>query len=522
MKAIGIDIGTSNSCVVVGEDLATLEPMTTCSANGVVPSFVSVGPTAVYCGEAALQRHTAHPERTFYEFKRTIGRKWRQHSLWESTAKHLTFKLGMPNNPEDPPVYGATLNSKFVQLTSFDLYVYLLKHMFQDFPNDKPVACVATVPAKFTGPQRDATKKAVMEALPQGSFVTTLNEPTAAAIAYMSKVSKEEVTPGDYLLILDVGGGTTDATLVRVEQEGCIDVIRSMGDHDNEVGGAKLTDIIHTWALTHCRKHGLKIAKDGSALLHDRCEEIKRALSMVDEASLALSGVVVGDGNPLVLTRAKFNELVHNEISAMCEIATQTTALETSEVKHVVLVGGATRTPSLRQCLGNIYTKAKITTCLNPETAVARGAAIQALDLLHLAASTAAAPAGATTSSCSFKPKLLSETLNATISLRVKADQSFALVKRGTRLPCKVSHSFAPMNEKQSRMLVVLAQGEHKKSSCNDVLGRYEIPRACVMRVTIKVGFDGSVRVEAIEKKTGKKILKEHTRTHGGRGASRS
>jgi len=503
MNAIGVDIGTTNSCAIIGSDLASLEQVGSASANGIIPSYVSVGPNTVYCGEAARQRRTAHPDRTFYEFKRTIARKWRQRALWTSTAKHLTFKLGKPDNPDDPPVYGATLDNKFVQLTSFDLYVYLLKHMFKELPKNKPVVCVATVPATFTGPQREATKNAVAKALPAGSTVTTLNEPTAGAIAYTSRADSE-VAPGDYLLVLDVGGGTTDATMVCTTKDGSIDVMRSKGDHD--VGGAKLTDAVHTWVVAHCKKKGLKFAKDGTTLLHDRCEEAKRALSSVDEATIALSGVVVGDVEPLGLTRAKFDDLVHNEVSAMCEIATQATGPETSNVKHVVLVGGATRTLLLREHIQHIYTNANIATTLNPETAVARGAAMQALDLISqttLPTTAAETPTA---------PKLRSEMLNATISMRVRADQSFVLVQQGTKLPHTYKRDFAPMNARQTRMLMMLTQGEHKLSSCNDVLAQYEIPKACTVTVVIRVGFDGSVRVKVKEKSSGRNLISARAR----------
>jgi molecular chaperone DnaK (HSP70) len=504
MRAVGVDVGTTNSCVVSGTDISSLEPVSTGCANGVVPSYVSVGPTAVYCGEAARQRRAAHGERTFYEFKRTIARKWRQRALWNSTAKHLTFKLGMPKDPDQPPLYGATLNGVFVQLTSFDLYVHLLKHMLKDVT--EPVVCVATVPAMFTGPQRQATKEAVEQALPRGSTVTTLNEPTAAAIAYTNRV---DVAPGEHVLVLDVGGGTTDATLIRVGSHGSINVVRSKGDH--EVGGAKLTDAVHTWAAACCKKQGYgKLVGGASVLLHDRCEEVKCVLSSVDEASIALTGVVVvaaeKEPQALTLTRAKFDDLIHNDVSTICEVATQTTGAETSAVKHVVLVGGATRTRLLREHIQNIYSKAALTTELNPETAVARGAAMQALDLIKQT-TTAAAESSVTTLKKKPLPKLRSETLNASISVRVREDQAFVLVPHGTKLPHTCQRLFSPMDAKQRRMLLVLTQGEHKLSSNNDVLASYDIQEACDIELIVKVGFDGSVNVTANDAKRKKSLL---------------
>lgn len=480
---LGIDLGTSNSCVVCGTSAADLDVLSSPVGGAVTPSYVTVGPDAVACGEVAKQKQAAHPDRTFYEFKRTIGRVWSEKRLW-ADVMHVPFHLTNPGDPDKPPRYSASLGGKLTQLTAFDLYVHLLRHMLADAP--KPVdAVVATVPAHFHSNQRDATAAAVRRVVGEAAAVTVLDEPTAAAVAYLSKLG-DDGPPDGSLMVVDVGGGTTDVTLLRATKRGGIRVLNK--DGTPLIGGAKMTDAVHAAVKAHCRKHKVPTGgKDHAVLLRDRAEHAKRVLSTAESTEIA-----VGDGHPpLVLTRDRFEQLINNDVMGVCELAART---KDDDLRHIVLVGGATRIPLLRERLQDTFPDAAVSTRLNPETAVAKGAALHALASAKQRHAAAAAVA------------LRTEVLGATIGVRVGEDTMHPVIPRRTTIPMRETRRFRPQSHRQRQMRVVLAQGEDRRVSRNAVLGQFTLAGAREIELTIEVGLGGGVVVTAFDAQT-KRLL---------------
>jgi molecular chaperone DnaK (HSP70) len=486
MLAVGIDIGTSNSCVVSGESAAELEVLGSAVGGSVTPSYVTVGPSEVQCGDVSKQRQATNVDCTFYEFKRIIGRVWREKHLW-NTVMHVPFKLTSPRDPEKPPKYTAALNGELVQLTAYDLYVHLMRHLLAELPKDKPMSVVVTVPAHFNDNQRGATVAAARKVLPAGSVVNVLNEPTAAAVAYLSKASEP---PDGTLLVVDVGGGTTDITLLRAGAKG-IHVLAS-NYPTPQVGGAKMTDAVHSAIESHCRRNKIKVTKDGKVLLHDRAEQAKRVLSSVTSTDVALTGLGGGEepGKPYELTREALESFVNNDIMGICEVAVAT--CEGRAPRHVVLVGGATRIPLLRKRLQDMFPDAKVCTDINPETAVARGAALQAI-----------------TSKEQRKTamRVVSETLNATIGVRVQDDDMFPLQRKGLRIPCTKTQRFKPVSSGQRSMGIVVAQGEDPRVSRNTVLGEFSIEGAREIELELRISVGGEVKLTACDSKTRQPLI---------------
>mgnify|MGYP001246388314 CR=1 FL=1 len=437
MSALGIDLGTSNSCVYrwPGDVLA--------SPNGgtLTPSAVCVGPDAIVCGATALA--TGDPQRTFVGFKRTIGRCYKDKQLWRS-ATEWPFALAPPKDPAtEPPLYCATLGGEFQQLTPFDLYVHLLRYMLRD-AGSLAHRIVATVPAHFDSKQRKATAEAVRQATGKGCEL--LNEPTAAAVAYLH--DNPDRGHGSRVLVVDVGGGTTDATLLLCD-DGDLQVVASEGT--SEAGGSVITDCL--------------IRRVGKQRWIE-VDEAKRQLSEVHEVELSTGRRI---------TRDEVEETAAPVLEAVARVVTKCVG------KHgppsvVVLCGGTTRMPSLRKRLGAMFPQAELSTDLNPDTAVARGAAI------HAASAVARAPKAA-------------DILTASVGVRIREDTMLPLVKRGVSLPHSYARAFMPMSKEQSSSELVILQGNSTVASENTELGRYSL-LACKFVVSVQVDCGGSIAIE--------------------------
>lgn len=481
---VGIDLGTSNSCLVSDVELEVVpSPM----GSNLTPSYVCVGPTQITCGELAKQKQTEHPRCTFYEFKRTVGLAYRQRALW-TMVEQWPFKLGKPKSMDDPPLYSAMLNGDLKQLTSGDLYVHLLEYMTRPLTKRVDMA-VVTVPAKFTSPQRDATVRAVQTALPHAR-VEALNEPTAAALTYITKCP---VDPGATVLVLDVGGGTTDVTLLRVSSKENIKVLDTKGD---DVGGAKFTDRIVNAALKHCGKQ--KPSTQGMVMLRDRAEELKRTLSAVESADLSFAGIC--DVDPLTISRRTFVDMIQHDIVSITQCAAMVAG--PNPPNHLVLCGGTTRIPALRERLARMFNKTKISTDVNPDTAVAKGAVLYGQSLPALAASPHQ-PAAAAASAAPVAT--IQEILGSSVGVRSGAHGVYVLVSKGTRIPCRVDKEFAPADKRQKEMEVVVTQGEEKHVDNNAILGRYMLSGNKDILLSINVDHGG--RVDLVVQRGNEKLL---------------
>ena len=471
MGWLGIDLVTTNSCVYrVGRD-GSGDVVASPTGETLTPSCVCVGPTEVLCGELA---RGGPPACTFFGFKRTIGRPYRDQTLWRTAAEWPFTIQPPPKEDEEPGLYCAWLDGEWAELTPNDLYVHLLRFMLRDVgPCD---GVTVTVPAHFNTVQRAATKAALAKAgVPQ---CHVLNEPTAAAIAYLCDKPDLE----GRVLVVDVGGGTIDCTLLECA-EGC-DVAVLGSDGTSEVGGEVVTDVLLRKVLPAA---GIdRRDKAAVAELREDVERAKKALSLRSEAT------VRGDA---VLTREDVDAAAGDMIAAVFALSSKVCA-DGPPPTVVVLCGGSTLMPAVRDRLKEMFPTAALSAELNPLTAVAKCAAFHA----RMQGAVVAAPDDA---AAARPPR---EILTGGIVVRIDEDTMLALLEAGSRLPCRATRSFRMRDPGQTKVDLLIAQGNNAEVSLNATLGHFELPPG---RVTVKlsVDTDGVVTVNALRPESGERLL---------------
>jgi molecular chaperone DnaK len=459
---LGIDLGTTNSCVYrMGNTTGDVVPSPLGST--LTPSVVSVGPHEVVCGDMT---QGTNPKYTFFGFKRTIGRKYKDKQLW-SSAVEWPFTVSRPKHEDDEPVYTAPLDGEMVQLTPRDLYVHLLRYMLQEVVIKDIKIVAITVPAHFNTVQRDATKDAVSRAGVPLNKMRIINEPTAAVVAFLD--DHPEIRTGR-LLVVDVGGGTVDCTLVEVQGTKSV-VLESKGS--SEVGGEVITDILVS------KKKPKGLSKDHIGEFRATIEEMKKQLSLRQE-------VTVGD---MTITRDELDMAAEPTVTAVCDLAATVGGRE-NELTAIVLCGGTTRMPTLRKRLAEVYPEAIVSTELNPLTAVARGAAIFAK--------------GNTTLPGTIPN--VQDILTSSVGLRVREDDMYAMAEAGFMLPLTTTKLYKPMYDDQEYTEVVICQGNHHLASHNVELGRFRLG-PCPHWVTVAVNSSGTVDITAKQSENNEQVL---------------
>jgi molecular chaperone DnaK (HSP70) len=469
---LGIDLGTSNSCVYKVDTEGNGDVVPSATGESLTPSVVCVGPSEILCGELALNGDAAS---TFFGFKRTIGRVYNDKAMWKG-AVDWPFHITRPANPDEAGgTYCAMLGGELVEMTSNDLYTHLVRHMLKDVDVRAAKGVTVTVPAHFNTMQRDATLAALAQAGVAGCSV--LNEPTAAAVAYLH--DKPQLCGG--VLVVDVGGGTIDCTLLRCESDRTCTVVASNGT--SEVGGEVVTD-----KLVHKMIAKTKTCKDDKAAiskLRSNVERAKKALSVVMSVQVADTEVT--------LVRADVEACVAGMLSTLCDLCARVCTAEPPDV--VVLCGGGTLMPSVRTKLLDMYPSARMSTELNVMTAVARGAALHARRLSNTTAPTS-----------SSSTVVVNDILTAAVGVRVEADTTHVLLSAGSKLPCKAKASYKMKNPKQASVVLVVVQGNNHEASLNATLGRFTLPPGrCT--VELSVDEDGSLTVSATRTKTRERLL---------------
>lgn len=455
---LGIDLGTTNSCVYKVDLSSTGDVVPSPLGNTVTPSVVSVGRDEILCGDMAKN---TDPKSTFFGFKRTIGRGYKDCKLWKSACE-WPFVMSRPKNEDDEPVYTASHGGRVLHLSPKDLYVHLLRYMLKDANVAMAAGVTVSVPAHFDTVQREATKETIVRAGAHASRVHIVNEPTAAAVAFLDGRPGAEGT----FLVIDVGGGTVDCSLVHVNKDGSVRVADSKGT--SEVGGETITD-----ALVALKRTRRDAGAAGVSALRESIEDAKKRLSVQQEATFS---------NGAVLTRSEVEDVAEPMLTAVCDIAASVVARD-APLTAVVLCGGTTRMPCLRKRIAALYPSATVSTELNPLTAVARGAALVAKSRTAVAHTPAVN---------------LSDILATSIGVRVHADDMYVMFKAGTVLPADSESTFRPLTEVQSFIEFVVYQGNNPSASKNTELGRF---RVCAVPhvLAITVSEDGLAEIVAWE-----------------------
>ena len=472
-KVIGIDLGTTNSCVAVMEGgEAVVIP--NAEGNRTTPSVVAFSKTGErMVGQVAKRQAITNPERTISSIKREMG------------TDHRVTIDGKSYTPQE-------ISAMILQKLKADAEAYLGQTVSE---------AVITVPAYFTDSQRQATKDAGKIA--GLNVLRIINEPTAAALAYGLEKGKED----ERILVFDLGGGTFDVSLLEIgkDDDGFSTIQVQATNGDNHLGGDDWDQKIIDWLVSEVKnKYGVDLSKDKIALqrLKEAAEQAKKELSSSTSTSISMQYLAMTpDGTPVhldeTLTRAHFEEMT-SDLLGRCRTpfnnVLHDAGISVSDIDHVVLVGGSTRMPAVKELVKELTGGKEANQSVNPDEVVAVGAAVQSGVIKG-----------------DRKDVLLIDVTPLSLGIETKGGIMTKLIDRNTAIPTKRSEVFSTAEDNQPSVLIQVYQGEREFARDNKPLGTFELtgiapaPRGVPqIEVTFDIDANGIVHVSAKDKGTGK------------------
>ncbi len=488
-KTIGIDLGTTNSCMAVMEGG---EPTVIPNAEGarVTPSVVAFTESGErLVGAPAKRQAVTNPQNTIFSIKRFMGRK---HAEVVEEEKIVPYEV-VPGPNGDVRVRVPAADKEFAPPEISAMILQKLKADAEAYLGETVDAAVITVPAYFNDAQRQATKDAGRIAGLEVKRI--INEPTAAALAYGLDKEKDQT-----ILVFDLGGGTFDVSILEIG-DGVFEVKATAGD--NHLGGDNFDKAIVDWLVAEFKKdHGIDLAQDRMALqrLYEAAEKAKVELSSAQETQISLPFITADQSGPkhldMRLTRAKLNELTADLLDRVVgptKQAMRDAGVTADDIDHVVLVGGMTRMPAVQDKVRELTGK-EPHRGVNPDEVVAVGAAIQAGVL-----------AG------EVKDVLLLDVTPLSLGIETKGGVFTKLIERNTTIPTRKSEIFSTAEDNQTSVEIHVLQGEREMARYNKSLGRFQLtgippaPRGVPqIEVTFDIDADGILHVSAKDLGTGK------------------
>ena len=489
-KIIGIDLGTTNSCVAVMEG-SQAKVIENAEGKRTTPSVVAFAKDkGQLVGEPAKRQLVTNPENSFYAIKRLIGRPFDDKTLGKDSTSLISYNIVKGDNGD------AWVESQDKKYAPSQISAYILQKMketAESYLGEKVDKAVITVPAYFNDSQRQATKDAGKIAGLE--VMRIINEPTAAALAYGLDKKKSGT-----IAVYDLGGGTFDVSILEIG-DGVFEVKSTNGD--TQLGGEDFDHALINYLADEFQKeNGIDLRKDRVPLqrLKDAAEKAKIELSSTTQTEVSLPFVTADQAGPkhlnINLTRAKLESLVENLIERTiepCKAALKDANLKASEVEEVVLVGGMTRMPKVFETVKNFFGK-EPHKGVNPDEVVATGAAIQGGVL-----------------GGDVKDVLLLDVTPLSLGIETLGGVFTKLLERNTTIPTKKSQVFSTAEDGQAAVTIRVFQGERSMAADNKMLGQFDlvgIPPAPRGMPQIEVVFDidsnGIVQVSAKDKATGK------------------
>ena len=493
--AIGIDLGTTYSAVAVYLN-GKCEVIANDQGNRTTPSYVAFNEREFMVGTSAKNQSSMNPTNTVFDAKRLIGRKFTD-SVVQSDIKHWPFEVVPDSTQKCQLKVQYKGEDKLYQPEQISSMVLTyMKEIADAYLGANVTDAVVTVPAYFNDAQRQATKDAgVIAGL---NVLRVINEPTAAAMAY--GIDKKDQDQN--ILVFDFGGGTFDVSILNIA-DGIFEVLSTNGD--THLGGEDLDNrLVDHMIQEFSRKNkgkDLRQSERSVRRLRTACERAKRTLSTATQASIELEALYEGIDFFTNITRAKFQSLC-DDLFRGCmepvEKALRDAKLDKGQIDEIVLVGGSTRIPRVQELLESFFNGKKLNKGINPDEAVACGAAIQAAVM-------------SSNDSQNVDDALIIDVASLSLGVEVQGEVMEAVIKRSTTIPAKQTKTFTTGSNNQPAVTIKVFEGERSLTKDNNLLGSFTLNGIAPapmgvpqIEVTFDVDANGILKVSALEKGTGK------------------